>query len=138
MKKHKKNKKNISIKRVTSILSSIESYIDEARKSFPEITDNMLMHIDGKKIFNVTDCGIAAFDFLIDDRMFQFMMFYKDTGMGFIKVFIKSDDCIRGYVYLGNGIGECIPLQKCHLHHGDAKCMQLFKNSLISKSIGTL
>lgn len=85
------------------LFDKIRDYFMEARKLMPEITDDMLCDEgDGEKIYYMNGNDGTSFDWFCNNRLCEFLMFYKSTEMGFIKVFVNSDDTITGYMYKEN------------------------------------
>lgn len=116
---------NISIGR--KIINKVIHYFEDVRKQYPEITDDMLLE-DGAIYYMNAHDG-TDFDWFMNGRLCEFMMFYKSTDRGFIKVFVDNDDTISGYLYLNEGLDKGIELNKLRI--GD--CDALYLASLLNK-----
>ena len=101
------------------IINKVIEYIKKAREMFPEVTDDMLYGNGAIYYMNGNDG--TEFDWKANDRCCEFYMFYKESEMGFIKVFANSDDTIDGYAYGNNGSGEPIKLKYVNLPEGTAR-----------------
>lgn len=79
----------------------LRQYFAEARElMMPKVTDEMLCDEgDGEKIYYMNGNDGTDFDWSCNERLCEFFMFYKSTEMGFIKVFVKNDDTLSGYIY---------------------------------------
>ena len=115
--------------RTERIIKNIKEYIAHARKRFPEITDDMLYTEDTTEfIFYMNGNDGTHFDYFVNSRLCEFCVFYKETGMGFIKVFVNANDPVTGYIYPDNGEGDAITLDKVMLKHYDALYLATFLN----------
>ena len=95
--------------KVTNIISILRLYLEFMRKEYPEITDDMLYTEDSdENIFYMNGNDETPFDFAVNNRLCEFMLFYKSTSLGFIKIFISTDDYIQGYLYPEEGQGTPI------------------------------
>lgn len=97
------------------IINKIIEYINAVRKDYPEVTDDML--VGNGAIYYMNGNDGTQFDWEVNGRCCEFCLFYKETEMGFIKVYVDNDDTIDGYVYNEKGYGKPIYL----------KCINLFK-----------
>lgn len=83
-----------------NMLKEIRDYFTEARKRMPEIKDEMILSEgQGELIYYMNGNDGTVFDFFENDRICEFMMFYKSTKCGFIQVFISDQGIINGYMY---------------------------------------
>lgn len=91
---------NGEIQNGLEMIAEIKDYFAEARKLVPEIGDEKLLS-EGQKelIFYMNGNDGTEFDFVENGRVCEFMMFYKSTGMGFIKVYISREGIIYGFIY---------------------------------------
>lgn len=86
--------------RSNELIQKVKDYFAEARKLMPEVTNDMLCDEgDGEKIYYMNGNDGTDFDWSANDRLCEFFMFYKSTEMGFIKVYVNSNDTMDGYVY---------------------------------------
>ena len=115
--------------KATNIISILRLYIEFMRKRYPEITDDMLCTEDtDENIFYMNGNDETPFDFAVNNRLCEFMLFYKSTSLGFIKIFISTDDYIQGYLYLEEGHGTPIKFQKVPLSQGSALLLATLMN----------
>lgn len=82
------------------MIAEIREYFVEARKLVPEIGDEKLLS-EGQNefIFYMNGNDGTDFDFVENCRVCEFMMFYKSTENGFIKVCISTEGIIDGFIY---------------------------------------
>ena len=107
--------------KITRTINAIRKYIADARNLLPEITDDMLYREDTDEfIFYMNGNDGTAFDFHINLRLCEFCVFYKETRLGFIKVFFDFNDTLSGYIYPNKGKGTAIPLETVQLKKDDA------------------
>lgn len=109
------------------IINKVIHYFEHIRKQYLEITDDMLL--DNGAIYYMNANDGTDFDWFMNGRLCEFMMFYKSTDRGFIKVFVDNDDTISGYLYLNEGLDKGIELQKAHIGDYDA----LYLASLLNR-----
>ena len=110
--------------KATNIISILRLYIEFMRKEYPEITDAMLCTEDSdENIFYMNGNDGTSFDFAVNNRLCEFMLFYKSTSLGFIKIFISTDD-----LYLEEGHGTPIKFQKVPLSQGGALLLATLMN----------
>ena len=76
------------------IVNKVIEYIKKAREMFPEVTDDMLCGNGAIYYMNGNDG--TEFDWEMNGRCCEFYLFYKETEMGFLKVFVNDDDTIDG------------------------------------------
>lgn len=115
--------------KATNIISILRLYIEFMRKEYPEITDDMLCTEDtDENIFYMNGNDETPFDFAVNNRLCEFMLFYKNTELGFIKIFISTDDYIQGYLYLEEGHSTPIKFQKVPLSQGSALLLATLMN----------
>lgn len=100
------------------ILEEIKTYINEARKQYPEITDDILC--DNGAIYYMNGNDGTDFDWFCNNRCCEFYLFYKETEYGFLKVFVYENGKMDGYVYLDKGHGDAIYLPERNLTPDDA------------------
>ena len=115
--------------KATNIINEIKKYIEDIRKNYPEITDDML-YTDGTNefIFYMNGNDGTPFDYSANDRLCEFMLFYKETEMGFIKIIINTDNQMYGYLYLDKGYASPIKLNKVDLGIGSALLLATLMN----------
>lgn len=99
---------------MTFVIDEIIEYIEKARNLHPEIADGLLLK-DSEDAFGLpytvyymNGNGGTDFDFNVNGRTCEFMVFYKDTKRGFLRVWANDDDTISGYCYAN---GEFMPLE---------------------------
>lgn len=100
------------------IINKVIAYINKAREMFPEVTDDMLCGNGAIYYMNSNDG--TDFDWKENNRCCEFYIFYKETEMGFIKVFVNKNDTISGYAYDDKGHGEPVDLERVSLNNGEA------------------
>ena len=100
------------------IINKVIEYIKKAREMFPEVTDDMLYGNGAIYYMNGNDG--TEFDWKENSRCCEFCMFYKESEMGFIKVFVSRNDTIKGYAYGDNGNGKPIKLNHTCLDAGSS------------------
>lgn len=100
------------------IINKVIAYINKAREMFPEVTDDML--IDDGAIYYMNGNDGTDFDWKENNRCCEFYIFYKETEMGFIKVFVNKNDTISGCAYADKGHGEPVDLERVSLNNGEA------------------
>lgn len=87
------------------IFKKIFDYILLIRRSHPEIKDEELEE-NGKIIYANGNDG-TDFDWNCNDRMCEFMIYFREDGpkkgMGFIKAFVQKNGVIKVYVYADGG-----------------------------------
>ena len=98
------------MKKGTRIINEVIQYINKARAAFSEITDDMLC--DNGGIFYMNGNDGTDFDWKANGRCCELFLFYKTTELGFIKVFVNSDNTMSGYAYLNEDSGDPIELSK--------------------------
>ena len=79
----------------------IERVFETARKMCPGITDDMLD--SNGAIFYMNGNDTTAFDWNVNDRLCEFMIFHKNE-MGFIKVCVNRDSSIDVCIYEDGGM----------------------------------
>lgn len=99
------------------IINKVIAYINKAREMFPEVTDDMLCG-DGA-IYYMNGNDGTEFDWSVNNRCCEFCLFYKETKMGFIKVYVNKDDTISGYAYDKEN-GKAIKIKHTKLIKGEA------------------
>ena len=92
-----------------NVINKLVSYIEDAKKTHPEITPDKL--VENGAIYYRNGNDGTKFDWRENHRTCEFMCFYKTTDLGFIKVFIQSDGNMVGYIYLDEGKGEIIKIK---------------------------
>lgn len=102
--------------------AKIRKYIDYCRSLLPEVTDEELASEDGDIIFYMNGNDSTSFDWNVNDMLCEFYLFYKDSGMGFVKAIVNKNDTINGYVYKNK---EYRPIEthpeRMNLAKGDAE-----------------
>lgn len=91
-------------------IKEVIEFINEIRKDYPQITNDLLLE-DGAIYYMNANDG-TKFDWYCNDRLCEFYLFYKENEYGFLKVFVNRDNTISGYVYLENGFGTPICINK--------------------------
>lgn len=107
------------------LIQKVRDYFATARRLMPEVTDDMLCDEgDGEKIYYMNGNDGTYFDWNANGRLCEFFMFYKSTEMGFIKVFVNSNDTMTGYMFKEEySYGdEPIELEPVRLNKEDALC----------------
>lgn len=108
----------------SNLICKVIDYIYEAMKLRPQYTKDMLYTEDSDSvIFYMNGNDGTDFDWDCNGRACEFMVFFKETEMGFIKVCVNSDDTITGWLYesdykYGDNPTE---LEELKLNNGDAK-----------------
>lgn len=109
-------------------IDKIKQCFEEARKILPEVTDDML-YGHGEIYYQNYNDG-TDFDWIANDRLCEFFMFYKKSEWGFVKLTVNRDDTIQCWVYTDDE--ECISpyatLDKVKLEKGEAQefCAQMY------------
>lgn len=86
----------------------IQDYFRRSRAYCPQVTSEML---DGNgTIFYMNGNDSTPFDWGMNNRLCELMMFYKETKLGFIKLMIKRSGSLDGYLYLNEGKANAIHL----------------------------
>lgn len=116
LKVRNKSMNTISMGRI--IINKVIAYINKAREMFPEVTDDMLCGNGAIYYMNGNDG--TEFDWNVNDMCCEFYLFYKETEMGFIKVYVNKDNTISGYAYNDKGNGEAIKIKRAGLIEGEA------------------
>ena len=113
-----------------SVIDKVIEYISKARMLHSEVADELLMKDAADTsalpytIYYMNGNDGTDFDFSCNGRTCEFMVFYKKSEMGFLKVSVNDDDTIDGYCY---GEGQLKPfedggvLNKESLDAGDAR-----------------
>lgn len=83
-------------------IKTVIDYVNEIRRDYPLITNDKLL--DNGAIYYMNANDGTDFDWECNERLCEFMVFFKDTEMGFIKVFVNRDNTIDGYVYADGGM----------------------------------
>ena len=79
------------------LISKVKDFINECRKEMPEVTDDTLC--DNGAIYYMNGNDGTDFDWSVNCRTCEFMLFYKSTEYGFIKSFVDTHGVITAYVY---------------------------------------
>jgi hypothetical protein len=116
--KQQHNNMEVIIMMAKNVMDKVVAYINEVREKYPEITNDMLLE-DGKIHYMNGNDG-TDFDWGANEMTCEFMVFYKETEYGFIKVNVYKDDTISGYVYLEKGFGVPIKLEPEELDDKEA------------------
>ena len=101
-----------------NVIEKVREYIEKARELVPNVTNDML-DSDGA-IYYMNGNDGTDFDWNANDRLCEFMVFGKD-GMGFIKVFVKKNDVMSGYIYEDCGMHPTHTLDAEELNEGEAR-----------------
>lgn len=75
----------------------LKEIINETRKKFPEVTNDILY--DNGAIYYQNGNDGTDFDWKVNDCLCEFMVFYKKSEMGFIKLRVNRNGNIDIYVY---------------------------------------
>ena len=120
--------------------AEIERVFREARKTCPNITDDMLDNNGAIYYANANDG--TSFDWSCNNRLCEFFIYHKN-GIGFIKALVYRDNTIVVYIYEDAGQR---PTNKLNYELKDLKASDFAKlmdyiadnNSLWDKSINEL
>ena len=82
--------------KATYFKEKIESLIADVRKQYPVDDDKLC---DGGKIYYMNGNDSTEFDWSCNDRLCEFMVFWKESEVGFIKVFVYKSGKAEWYVY---------------------------------------
>lgn len=74
----------------------ITRIIGEVREKFP-VPDEQLL--DNGTVYYMNGNDGTDFDFSVNNRLCEFMVFYSNSEMGFIKILVNSDNSIDVYIY---------------------------------------
>jgi len=89
-------KKNYPGESAADFFDAVKQIMAEARAKYPEYKDSNL-DTNGE-IFYMNGNDSTKFDWEVNDRLCEFMIFHKDE-MGFIKVCADTNGNIDGYIY---------------------------------------
>lgn len=87
----------------------IERTVSEIRAKYPNIKTEDLYE-DGSIIYANRNDG-TTFDWQANGRLCEFMVYHKESEMGFIKICVEKDNTMWIYVYPD---GEMKPAEKIH------------------------
>lgn len=96
------------------VIDEVVDYIKRARAIHPEVADDVLMKDEADTsalpytIYYMNGNDGTDFDFSCNKRTCEFMVFYKKSKMGFLKVSVNDDNTIDGYCY---GEGQLYPFE---------------------------
>lgn len=98
------------------LINTVIDYIVKARMAHPEVLDSDLIKDENDTsdlpytIYYMNGNDGTDFDYSANNRTCEFVVFYKKSEMGFIRVMVgKRVGSIHGYVYADGGIK---PLEK--------------------------
>jgi hypothetical protein len=112
----------MSISRGQNLIKTVKDYFTEVRKIMPEVTDEQLCDEgDGEKVYYMNANDGTDFDWSCNNRLCEFFMFYKETELGFIKVFVSDNGDINGYLYGDKGHGKPVELPTINIGERDAE-----------------
>lgn len=83
------------------LINKVKEYFKEVRKKYSSITNDMLIH--NGTIYYMNGNDGTEFDWFANNRMCEFMVFYKETEYGFMKCNIFDDGTLRTYIYMNSG-----------------------------------
>lgn len=110
------------MKKTSEILSTVISYIDLVRRTHPEIKDEVLDH--NGAVFYMNGNDGTDFDWNCNERMCEFMIYFRENGpqngMGFIKAFVNENDTVSVYVYADGGYRPTEDILRFNLAEGEA------------------
>lgn len=87
----------------------IKETVREIRAKYPNIKAEDLNEHD--TIYYTNKNNGTNFDWQVNDRLCEFMVYHKESGMGFIKICVKRDNTMWIYVYPD---GEMKPTEEIH------------------------
>lgn len=102
------------------LIKAIADYMNEAWKTHaPEVKEEDL--IGSGAIYYMNGNDGTDFDWNVNDHLCEFMMFYKSTEYGFIKVYVNANGIINGYLYKDDGNAPAIHLEPEKVNFEDVK-----------------
>lgn len=78
-----------NMKNGKTLIDKVMKVIEDTRKKYPQITDDMLYGRGAIYYMNGNDG--TFFDWTVNDRCCEFFVFYRSTELGFIKLFVNSN-----------------------------------------------
>ena len=106
-----------------NLINKVKEHINEVRKKYPSITNDILFY-DGD-IFYMNGNDGTEFDWFANNRMCEFMVFYKETTYGFIKCNIFDNGTIRTYIYMNQGFDNNPEVQEAHNFFSEDEALYL-------------
>ena len=101
-------------------LLKVIGYIEtQVKKHCPEVKSEDLT--DNGAIYYMNGNDGTDFDWDMNDRVCEFMKFYKSTEYGLIKVFVNRSGKINGYIYKDNGKAQGIKLEDFYISKNEAR-----------------
>jgi hypothetical protein len=116
--KQQHNNMEVIIMMAKDVLEKVVDYIENAKATHPEITNDMLL--DNGKIYYMNGNDGTDFDWGANEMTCEFMVFHKDTEYGFIKVNVNKNGTITGYLYLEGGFGKPVVLEGEEIEEDEA------------------
>lgn len=112
------------MKKGNELLGKLKDYFEECRKLMPDVIDDMLCDDgDGEKIYYMNWNRGTKTEWLYNQRLSEFCMFFKKTARVFVKIYVNSDDTMSAEMYAEESKKEDEPLLKpetVKLNKGDA------------------
>lgn len=92
----------------------VEKFINEARAILPKSNDKL--YGDGKIYYQNGNDG-TRFDWLCNSMLCEFMLFYKESEMGYVKLVCDRNGNFTTYTYDENGKYQYTPYAKRKVYH---------------------
>jgi len=67
--------------------------------------------LDNGKIYYMNANDGTDFDWCMNNRTCEFMMFYKETNLGFAKLMVNKEGSIDGYIWADEGRAQGKPIE---------------------------
>lgn len=108
-------------KELLTVIGYIETQI---KKHYPTITNEELC--DNGAIYYMNGNDGTDFDWDCNNRVCEFMKFYKSTEYGLIKIFVSRKGKIDGYLYKEEGKGKAIELEPIYITESQARAFKKY------------
>lgn len=110
-------------------IDKVINYFDQARKRHPEITTDLLD--DNGAIWYANGNDGTEFDWQVNRHTCEFMIYYKKSQLGFIKVYVSDEGEIFGWLYLDEGKAkpEELPGEKMSIEEAEALVDTLYREA---------
>jgi hypothetical protein len=106
-------------------LLTVVGYIEtQIKKHCPEIKNEDLC--DNGAIYYMNGNDGTDFDWDWNNRVCEFMKFYKSNEYGLIKVFVNRNGIIDGYIYKEEGKGKAIELEPINIGESQARAFKKY------------
>ena len=102
-----------------TLLKVIDYIETQIKKHYPEIKNEDLC--DNGAIYYMNGNDGTDFDWACNNRVCEFMKFYKSTEYGLIKVFVNKSGKVDGYLYKEEGKAQGIKLEELTLDYNEVK-----------------